>query len=127
MRPAEEPASSGAHFTPNEHEAAILTGERDAERAGRKLLDAGCRNVVITLGARGAMLVSAQGTRRFPAPKVRPVDTVGAGDCFTGWLATGIAEGLTMPEAVARAVRAAGIAITRAGAQGAMPRREEVD
>jgi ribokinase len=114
-------------LTPNEHEAAILTGERDAERAGRKLLDAGCRNVVITLGARGAMLVSAQGTRRFPAPKVRPVDTVGAGDCFTGWLATGIAEGLTMPEAVARAVRAAGIAITRAGAQGAMPRREEVD
>ena len=71
MRAAEESLLRLVHtLTPNEHEAAILTGERDAERAGRKLLDAGCRNVVITLGARGAMLVSAQGTRRFPAPKV---------------------------------------------------------
>jgi ribokinase len=114
-------------LTPNEHEASILTGERDVERAGRKLLDSGCRNVVITLGARGALLISDQGESRFPAPKVKAVDTVGAGDCFTGWLATGIAEGLTMPDAVARAVRAAGIAITRPGAQDAMPRREEVD
>jgi len=112
--------------TPNEHEAAILTGEQSPERAGEKLLEAGCRNAVITLGARGAMLVNASGINRFPAPKVKPVDTVGAGDCFTGWLATGIAEGLTMQDAVARAVRAAGISITRAGAQDAMPRREEV-
>lgn len=112
--------------TPNEHEAAILTGERSPEHAGEKLLEAGCRNAVITLGARGAMLVNASGITRFPAPKVKPVDTVGAGDCFTGWLATGIAEGLTMHAAVTRAVRAAGIAITRAGAQDAMPRRQEV-
>jgi ribokinase len=112
--------------TPNEHEAAILTGERSPEHAGEKLLEAGCRNAVITLGAQGAMLVNASGIARFPAPKVKPVDTVGAGDCFTGWLATGIAEGLTMHEAVARAVRAAGISITRAGAQDAMPRRQEV-
>jgi ribokinase len=72
------------------------------------------------------MLVNAAGVNRFPAAKVKPVDTVGAGDCFTGWLATGIAESLSLPDAVARAVRAAGIAITRPGAQDAMPRREEV-
>ena len=113
-------------LTPNEHEAAILTGEQSPERAGEQLLKAGCRNVVITLGAKGAMLVDGLGIRRFPAPKVKPVDTVGAGDCFTGWLATGIAEGLTMEQAVERAVRAAGISITRPGAQDAMPRREEV-
>ena len=113
-------------LTPNEHEAAILTGESNPERAGEKLLKAGCRNVVITLGAKGALLVDGSGAHRFPAPKVKPVDTVGAGDCFTGWLATGIAESLTMGQAVERAVRAAGIAITRAGAQDAMPRREEV-
>ena len=82
--------------------------------------------MVITLGAKGALLVDGSGAHRFPAPKVKPVDTVGAGDCFTGWLATGIAESLTMGQAVERAVRAAGIAITRAGAQDAMPRREEV-
>ena len=113
-------------ITPNEHEAAILTGERNPERAGERLLEAGCRNVVITLGAKGAMLVDGLGIRRFPAPKVQPVDTVGAGDCFTGWLATGIAEGMAMEQAVERAVRAAGISITRSGAQEAMPRREEV-
>jgi ribokinase len=113
-------------ITPNEHEAAILTGEQNPEHAGAKLLDAGCRNAVITLGAQGAMLVNASGTTRFPAQKVKPVDTVGAGDCFTGWLATGIAESMTMPDAVTRAVRAAGIAITRPGAQDAMPHREEV-
>jgi ribokinase len=113
-------------ITPNEHEAAILTGERNPERAGQKLIEAGCRNAVITLGAKGALLVNASGVSRFPAAKVKPVDTVGAGDCFTGWLATGIAEGLSMPDAIARAIRAAGIAITRPGAQDAMPRREEV-
>jgi len=113
-------------LTPNEHEATILTGEQSPERAGEKLLKAGCRHVVITLGAKGAMLVDGSGIHRFPAPKVKPVDTVGAGDCFTGWLATGIAEGLTMEQAVERAVRAAGIAITRPGAQDAMPRRDEV-
>jgi ribokinase len=111
---------------PNEHEAAILTGDRNPERAGEKLLKAGCQNVVITLGAKGALLVSASGIRRFAPSKVRAVDTVGAGDCFTGWLATGIAESLTMEQAVERAVRAAGIAITRPGAQDAMPRREEL-
>lgn len=113
-------------LTPNEHEAAILTGEQSPERAGGKLLKAGCRHVVITLGAQGAMLVDGSGIHRFPAPKVKPVDTVGAGDCFTGWVASGIAEGLTMEQAVERAVRAAGISITRPGAQDAMPRREEV-
>ncbi len=113
-------------ITPNEHEAAILTGERNPERAGQKLLQAGCRNAVITLGAKGALLVNASGVTRFPAAKVKPVDTVGAGDCFTGWLATGIAEDLSMPDAITRAVRAAGLAITRPGAQDAMPRREEV-
>jgi ribokinase len=113
-------------LTPNEHEAAILTGEQSPERAGKKLLKAGCRHVVITLGAQGAMLVDGSGIHHFPAPKVKPVDTVGAGDCFTGWLASGIAEGLTMEQAVERAVRAAGISITRPGAQDAMPRREEV-
>jgi ribokinase len=113
-------------LTPNEHEAAILTGEQSPERAGEKLLKTGCRNVVITLGAKGAMLVDGLGIRRFPAPKVKPVDTVGAGDCFTGWLATGIAESMTMEQAVERAVRAAGISITRPGAQDAMPRRDEV-
>ncbi len=113
-------------LTPNEHEAALLTGLKDPAEAGRALLKAGCRHVVITLGERGAMLVNAHEEVRLAAPKVRPVDTVGAGDCFTGWLAVGIAEGFPMREAVSRALRAASISVTRPGAQSSLPTRDEV-
>jgi ribokinase len=60
------------------------------------------------------------------APRVRPVDTVGAGDCFSAWLTVGIASGLSVREAAVQAVRAAAIAVTRRGAQAAMPYRREV-
>jgi ribokinase len=113
-------------LTPNEHEAQLLTGERDVRRSGRKLLRAGCGQVVLTLGARGALLVTRAGERHLPAPHVRVVDTVGAGDCFTGWLAAGIAEGLATDAAVERAVRAATLSVTRPGAQASMPSRREV-
>lgn len=97
-------------IVPNEHEARLL-----------RRLDL-CRHVVITCGARGARVDG----RRVPAPRVRPVDTVGAGDCFTAWLAVGIAEGLSLEEAARRAARAASIAVTRPGAQSGMPWRREV-
>jgi ribokinase len=54
------------------------------------------------------------------------VDTVGAGDCFSAWLAVGIAEGMTIRAAAARAARAASVAVTRPGAQPGMPFRAEV-
>ena len=113
-------------LTPNEHEATLLTGESDLEKAGRRLVAQGCRHVVITLGAQGAMLVDAEGVQRFPAPKVKVRDTVGAGDCFTGWLAVGVGEGLSIPDAIRRALVAASLAVTRPGAQPGMPLRDEV-
>ena len=113
-------------LAPNETEAEALTGFRDPRAAAERLWRAGCRHVVVTLGARGALLFDADGARRIPAPRVKPVDTVGAGDCFSGWLAAGMAEGCPLEEAVARAVRAASISVTRAGAQPSMPRRSEV-
>jgi ribokinase len=82
----------------------------------------GAQNTVITLGARGAQV----GDLRIPAPKVKPVDTTGAGDCFTAWLAVGIAEGLSLEAAARRAVQAAAIAVTRSGAQSGMPYRRDV-
>ncbi len=111
---------------PNQHEAALLTKETDPVRAGRQFLKKGCRRAVITLGAEGALLVDGEGHRHFPAPKVKPVDTVGAGDCFAGWLATGIAEGLPLAETIGRAVRAASLSTTRSGAQPSFPRRAEI-
>jgi ribokinase len=113
-------------LTPNEHEAALLTGASDPAKAGARLLAGGCKQVVITLGAKGALLVDARGARHFCAPKVKPVDTVGAGDCFTGWMAVGIAEGLAIEETVDRALRAASLSVTRPGAQAGLPHRHEI-
>jgi ribokinase len=60
------------------------------------------------------------------APKVSPLDTVGAGDCFGGWLAAGLARGESFENAARRAVFAASLAVTKKGAQAAMPRADEV-
>jgi ribokinase len=113
-------------LTPNEHEAVLLSGKKTAELAGVALLKKGCHQIVITLGAQGALLIDKEGKRHFPAPKVKPVDTVGAGDCFTGWLALGIAEKLPVAENIRRALRAASLSVTRPGAQSAMPYRKEI-
>ena len=113
-------------LTPNEHEAALLTGEADIERAGLALVRAGCRRVVVTMGAKGALLVTADRVQHFSATKVKAVDTVGAGDCFTAWLAVGLAEELTLDAAIARALSAASLSVTRPGAQTSFPCRREV-
>lgn len=113
----------------NEHEAAFLLGEdeeRDPEKTARALLSLGPRSAVVTLGAEGAALASPEGTSSYPAPEVRPVDTTGAGDAFVGALAARLAEGDPLHEAVPYAVRAGAVAVTRAGAQGALPYREEL-
>ena len=72
------------------------------------------------------LLADASGVRRAKAVKVKPVDTVGAGDCFTAWLAVGLAEGLSLDTAAQRAMKAASIAVTRPGAQPGMPYRTEL-
>jgi len=111
---------------PNASEAEALTGLSDPKAAARALLGKGCGQIAITLGARGALVCDDAGFTQIPAPRVKPVDTVGAGDCFAAWLTVGIAEGMTLLQASTRAVRAASIAVTRPGAQAGMPRREEL-
>ena len=115
-------------LVPNEHEAALLAGpsRQNPRESALRLRKMGCRQVVITLGARGVLLADEAGIRTIAAPRVRPVDTVGAGDCFTAWLGLGLAEGLSLDDAAARAVRAAALAVTRPGAQAGMPHRREI-
>jgi ribokinase len=60
------------------------------------------------------------------APKVRVLDTTGAGDCFVGWLGVSIAEGFSLRAATERACKAASLKVTREGAQPGMPYRQEV-
>ena len=112
-------------LTPNESEAHALTGLLEPVAAARALRRSGCGNVVITLGARGALVCDASGERWVRAPRVKPVDTVGAGDCFSAWLAVGIAGRIELGLAAEWAVRAAALAVTRPGAQAGMPHRTE--
>src|SRR6266545_3405880 len=77
---------------PNEHEAAILTGQpvrtrEEAETAARELMSRGARSVAVTLGERGCLVVTADEVTALPAPVVKAVDTTGAGDAFIGSLA----------------------------------------
>ncbi|MBS7287818.1 MAG: ribokinase [Candidatus Freyarchaeota archaeon] len=119
-------------LTPNEVEAEMLTGVkvqslRDATVAGRKLLEKGVGSVVLTLGDKGALLVDEEGEFHVPALPVKPVDTTGAGDCFSGALGVALAEGLNMKKAVVFANTAAGLSTTKTGAQEGMPTRKEVE
>ncbi|MBV9107666.1 MAG: ribokinase [Verrucomicrobia bacterium] len=110
----------------NEHEARDLSGQEEIPGAVRRLHSLGCKNVVVTLGARGAMFSEGEKVEFVEAPKVHAADTTGAGDCFVGWLGVGVAEGLSLATAIERACKAASIKVTRAGAQDGMPYRGEV-
>lgn len=84
--------------------------------------------MLITRGAEGAEfrdLGSGQVWRQ-PAFAVQAVDTTGAGDCFTGWFAAGLARGEDIPTALRHAAAAAALQVTRQGAGDAMPDRAEV-
>jgi ribokinase len=108
----------------NEHEAQwLLDGESDLT----KLLDLGPRSAVVTLGGRGALVIAATGTTEIESPKVRAVDTTGAGDAFVGALAAELAAGKDLVAAAGRAARVAAVSVTRAGAQASYPTRGEVD
>lgn len=116
-------------LTPNETEAEILAGgpADDDEALCRRLLAAGCRSVVLTRGASGA-LVAANGTvTSVPAFPVRAVDTVAAGDVFSGALGVALTEGADLPTAARFAAAAAAISVTHHGAQSSAPTREEIE
>jgi ribokinase len=110
----------------NEHEALGLSGESSIKKSVDWFLRQGSKIVVVTLGAEGALLSTGGAIAHVSAPEVRTVDTTGAGDCFVGWFSAGIAEGLSVEDAVQRACRAAALKVTRPGAQDGLPFREEV-
>jgi ribokinase len=112
-------------LTPNENEAAKLIGEQ-VNSLLEALAARGPRSVVMTCGAAGCELMSDGKRQRVPGFHVEAVDTTGAGDCFNGALAVALARGLKLTDAVRYANAAAALAVTRIGAQTAMPTDEEV-
>ena len=120
------------YFIPNETEAELITGHpvHTVEEAGacaKALLQKGFRKVILTLGARGALLADAAGTVHVPPYTVTAVDTTGAGDAFIGSLAVFLAEGVAEKEAVARANLYAGLSTTRVGTQKSFLKRADFE
>ncbi|WP_305120834.1 ribokinase [Paraburkholderia nodosa] len=120
------------YLVPNELEAAALTGlpastPEEAARAASALREAGARNVLVTLGAQGVCaLLDGAAPVHLPAPRVNAVDTTAAGDTFIGGLAARLAAGAPALEAIAFALRAASVSVTRAGAQPSIPTLAEL-
>ena len=116
----------------NEHEASFLLGSKvegmdGAMSAAPRLLALGPRSVVVTLGADGAVHADSEDVDHTPSPKIEVVDTTGAGDAFVGALAAKLSKEAPLQEAVAYAVRAGAAAVTKRGAQGALPTPDAVE
>jgi ribokinase len=113
----------------NETEFALLSG-RGADELDAAMQDWSKRHdqtVIVTLGPDGAKAATRNGLIHVPAMKVTPVDTVGAGDTFCGYLAAGLDAGLALEAAMRRAAVAASLACLKPGAQPAIPYGHEVD
>lgn len=99
----------------------------DASRLALSLHAQGITNVVITLGAEGAILASQGKTIHVAAPHVNVVDTTAAGDCFAGALTVALTEGQEITRALRFAVFASALKVTKFGAQPGLPTRAEVE
>lgn len=118
-------------ITPNRTEAQLLTGlpvtnEAEAGAAAEALAAKGVKNVVITLGSKGAYILSEGFRGTVPANPVKAVDTTAAGDTFNGALCVALSEGRTLEQACSFAAKASAIAVTRMGAQPSIPFRREI-
>jgi ribokinase len=119
-------------ITPNETEAKILTGIpvydlESADHAAQELLNKGVQNVIITMGSKGAFFKNTIEKIFVPAQNVKAIDTTAAGDVFNGALVVGISRGLGWQEAIKFANAAAGISVTRMGAQASAPYLTELN
>ena len=118
-------------ITPNQSEARVLAGRRpddavDPEEIARELIRRGVKQVVMTLGERGALIVTPSSSRHVPALRMTAVDTTGAGDAFNAGLAMGLAYGAEVDDAVRFAVITGGLAVTKEGVIPSLPHRGEV-
>jgi ribokinase len=118
-------------LTPNQVEAKVLTGRSpdaaiEPEELAHELIRRGVKQVVMTLGESGALIVTPSSSTHVPAVPMSAVDTTGAGDAFNAGLATALASGASLEAAVQLAVVTGGLAVTREGVIPALPSCDEV-
>lgn len=120
------------YLTPNETELSILTGlpaetDEEVKAAAKKLIDLGTKNVVATLGKRGALVANRNEYEIVRGYKVKTVDTVAAGDSFNGALAVALTEGKTLKESVRFANAMGALTVQKQGAIPSLHTRAEVE
>ena len=116
---------------PNRTELGILTGNvtgagLDIPASVQKVREMGVDNVIVTLGADGALVCSGGTLSTIPACPVTAVDTTAAGDTFCGAVCVGLSEGLSLEEAARFATRASALTVQKVGAQNSIPYRNEI-
>jgi ribokinase len=120
------------YLTPNEIEAEALAGLSTASPAGPEkiadyLLNLGVKNVALTLGERGCFIANKTSKEHLSPNKVTAIDSTGAGDVFSGYLAASLAQGMTFREASKMASAAAALSVTQPGARTNLPNRQQVE
>jgi ribokinase len=118
-------------LTPNETEAKVLAGRNPdepipPEEIAKELIRSGVKQVVTTLGEKGALIVTASSCKPVPAISVPAVDTTGAGDAFNAGIGVALASGASLEDAVQFAVITGGLAVTKEGVIPSLPRRDNV-
>jgi len=120
-------------LTPNETEASILCDGlkvetvEDAKNAAKILLEKGVKNVIITLGEKGAVLMNKEMEHHIESLKVDVIDTTGAGDAYNGGFAAALAEGKNILDAAKFANVVGALSVTKIGTAPAMPYRKDID
>lgn len=126
-----EKACQSTFFMPNETELAILTDmpvdtDEEVLAAAKTLIQQNFSNVIVTLGNRGSMWVTAEGCKRIPVYKVDAVDTSGAGDAFIGCFASSYVQDQDVEKALQKASAFAALSVTKKGTQKSYPTVHEV-
>lgn len=112
---------------PNQTELALLAGQESLQAAIDVMRAHGVKQMVVTLGEQGALVVAEGIQETIPTFRVPVVDTTAAGDAFAGAFAAALSEGLSTQQATVWGNAAGALAVTRAGAQPSLPTREEFD
>jgi len=128
----DELISLADYIIPNETELSLLTGLEvhsvvSIEYAAQQLLEHGAKNVLVTMGSNGALIVNRELSKQVNTYQVNVVDTTAAGDAFIGGFATKLLDSASLLDAVRYACACGALATTKFGAQPSLPNKEEVE